>query len=166
MIFILLGTFCELQIDYCASLPCMNGAMCSNVLSRGMLSNAIETHEAMATNVSSNFPIRKPFLCKCPPEFHGAECEVSEIVYNYIRLFYKRQCKNIPLQDYFNSRQMIIYFQFDVDECLESPCLNGGQCINDLGSFECICSDGFRGKSKNSFGLSLIGTNIQFMFEN
>ena len=75
----LLGTFCELQIDYCASLPCMNGAMCSNVPSRGMLNNAIETHKAMASNVSSNSPIRKPFLCKCPPEFHGAECEVSEI---------------------------------------------------------------------------------------
>ena len=90
MIFILLGTFCELQIDYCASLPCMNGAMCSNVPSRGMLNNAIETHEATAINVSSNSPIRQPFLCKCPPQFHGVECEVSESDYIYIRMFYKR----------------------------------------------------------------------------
>ncbi|KAI4459643.1 fat atypical cadherin-related [Holotrichia oblita] len=29
--------------------------------------------------------------------------------------------------------------EFDVDECESSPCQNGGTCINELGSFRCVC---------------------------
>ena len=34
----------------------------------------------------------------------------------------------------------------DVDECLSHPCLNGGICVNTLGSFRCECRPGFTGK--------------------
>ena len=32
--------------------------------------------------------------------------------------------------------------QTDIDECSSSsnPCLNGGKCMNTIGSFECDCS--------------------------
>ena len=33
----------------------------------------------------------------------------------------------------------------DVDECADSPCLNGGTCANSLGSFACSCLLGFEG---------------------
>jgi hypothetical protein len=35
-----------------------------------------------------------------------------------------------------------------VDECDENPmtCLNGGECKNLIGSFSCICPNGFSGK--------------------
>ena len=31
------------------------------------------------------------------------------------------------------------------DECEESPCLNGGTCQNQLGTFTCGCKQGFVG---------------------
>ena len=31
----------------------------------------------------------------------------------------------------------------DIDECLENPCDENSECINTIGSFQCICDDGF-----------------------
>lgn len=33
----------------------------------------------------------------------------------------------------------------DVDECLDRPCLNGGTCINNAGSYTCRCPVGYTG---------------------
>ena len=38
-------------------------------------------------------------------------------------------------------------YKFDEDECLSSPCLNEGTCINEMASFVCLCKDGFQGES-------------------
>ena len=42
------------------------------------------------------------------------------------------------------------YFHFcfvtDVDECLNSPCFNGGTCVNIVGSYQCQCPPEVRGK--------------------
>lgn len=35
--------------------------------------------------------------------------------------------------------------EYDVDECVENPCVNGGSCFNNLGGFLCHCSEGFSG---------------------
>lgn len=35
---------------------------------------------------------------------------------------------------------------FEYNECDSNPCLNGGQCIGDIGSFSCQCSKGYQGK--------------------
>lgn len=32
----------------------------------------------------------------------------------------------------------------DIDECLDSPCINEAVCVNNIGSFECKCEKGFR----------------------
>lgn len=36
--------------------------------------------------------------------------------------------------------------EFDVDECISNPCLNGATCNNKVGSFMCSCLNGFEGK--------------------
>ena len=33
----------------------------------------------------------------------------------------------------------------DINECSPSPCLQGAQCLNLVGQFECICPVGFEG---------------------
>jgi len=41
-----------------------------------------------------------------------------------------------------NSKMYVI----DIDECLKTPCQNGGLCVNNNGSYTCNCSAGFTGK--------------------
>ena len=30
-------------------------------------------------------------------------------------------------------------------ECAVNPCLNGATCVENIGSFECLCNDGWGG---------------------
>ena len=36
-------------------------------------------------------------------------------------------------------------FPSDIDECASSPCLNGGQCIDQINSYTCSCALGWTG---------------------
>lgn len=45
-------------------------------------------------------------------------------------------------------------FSADPDECLTSPCKNGGSCVNTRGSYSCICVDGWSGMD-----CTIIGNN-------
>ena len=33
----------------------------------------------------------------------------------------------------------------DIDECESSPCQNGGQCIDEVNDYTCLCLAGFTG---------------------
>lgn len=35
----------------------------------------------------------------------------------------------------------------DVNECLRTPCSNKAVCINDMGSYRCVCPDGLTGQN-------------------
>ena len=41
---------------------------------------------------------------------------------------------------------LLLFFLWDVNECIRMPCKNGGSCFNKPGSFECICRKGYQGK--------------------
>lgn len=42
---------------------------------------------------------------------------------------------------------LYIFSCIDVDECMASPCKNGGKCKNLLGSYTCYCPTGVLGKN-------------------
>ena len=41
---------------------------------------------------------------------------------------------------------MILWVISDVNECIISPCKNGGTCVNLKGSYRCDCTQGYTGK--------------------
>lgn len=47
------GTYCENVIDYCASLPCQNGGMCT--------------------------PTLNGYICTCLPGYSGVNCQISSL---------------------------------------------------------------------------------------
>lgn len=40
---------------------------------------------------------------------------------------------------------MMTYMLSDFDECSLKPCLNGGTCYNNEGSYTCFCPPGWTG---------------------
>ena len=38
----------------------------------------------------------------------------------------------------------MFYFS-DIDDCANSPCLNGGTCTDGVNSYQCTCIAGFNG---------------------
>lgn len=43
------------------------------------------------------------------------------------------------------SKKTILIVLIDINECYDGPCKNGAQCINNQGSFTCICPPDFTG---------------------
>jgi len=33
----------------------------------------------------------------------------------------------------------------DIDDCADTPCLNGATCVDGVASYDCTCDDGFNG---------------------
>ena len=40
--------------------------------------------------------------------------------------------------------------EYDIDECVPSPCLNGGSCDDGINSYSCICEKGYTGDNCES----------------
>ena len=38
-----------------------------------------------------------------------------------------------------------LLFNSDIDECLSSPCQNGGTCTDDVNGYTCVCDAGYTG---------------------
>ena len=62
-------------MNYSASLPYMNGGTCSNVIGVG-LTLEINANETTKNQLPLSITLNKKFICKCPPEFEGDQCEV------------------------------------------------------------------------------------------
>lgn len=35
----------------------------------------------------------------------------------------------------------------NIDDCKYDPCLNNGKCVDRIGSYECVCEDGWTGQN-------------------
>ncbi|XP_078317513.1 uncharacterized protein LOC111120118 isoform X8 [Crassostrea virginica] len=112
------GYHCEHRYSVCESDPCLNGGTCTE---------------------QNNKPV-----CHCPTGYTGDFCEVPmspcSCVHGRCRASsdgYYCSCFKGYMGD--NCSQ-------DIDECLPNPCLHGGRCLNQIGQYQCDCSEtGYNG---------------------
>ncbi|XP_039746236.1 fat-like cadherin-related tumor suppressor homolog [Pararge aegeria] len=109
-----LGRRCELDSDPCASQPCLHGGFC-----------AAEGEGAFRCACAAGLEgarCERGRWCAPGACAHGGECEEGEWGPSCrCRGYYGPSC------------------QYDVDECAGEPCLNGATCLNEPGSFRCLC---------------------------
>ena len=116
------------DIDYCASNPCQNGGTCID---------GINT-----------------YTCNCAPGYIGYNCEASERFLNHIKQFYIAcyifmiMWRSFFFTSYYINNPFLFVneiFPLDIDECVSSPCQNGGTCIDIINAYTCDCVPGYLG---------------------
>ncbi|KAJ0179077.1 hypothetical protein K1T71_004789 [Dendrolimus kikuchii] len=114
------GARCEVDADPCAAQPCLHGGSCR--------ADAGAFRCACAAGLAGERCERGRWCGGgdggggAPVCAHGGACEEGE---------WGPSCR---CRGYYGPR-----CQFDVDECAGEPCLNGATCLNEPGSFRCLC---------------------------
>lgn len=109
-----LGGRCERDVEPCASQPCLHGGACAPDGGGG-------------------------YRCACPAPLQGARCERGRFC-EEDACAHGGACEegdsaaSCRCRGYYGPR-----CELDVDECAGEPCLNGATCLNEPGSFRCLC---------------------------
>ncbi len=124
------GPQCDQRNEYCTPNPCENSGTCINR------------------------PEDTTYECLCPVTYEGDHCE-TEI----INPCEEDSCpSNATCLRINNVRFRCVCpkgyegssCEKKIDYCADSPCSNGGSCVNLETSFECICTRGYKGKKCNN----------------
>ncbi|CAK1553844.1 unnamed protein product [Leptosia nina] len=110
------GRDCEQDTDPCASQPCLHGGVCSLAL------DVAEGYRCACAAGLSGARCERGRWCRADVCLHGGACEEGEA---------DASCR---CRGYYGPR-----CELDVDECVGEPCLNGATCLNEPGSFRCLC---------------------------
>jgi hypothetical protein len=114
-----IGGNCNIDIDECISFPCQNGAACSD-----------------SSRAPQDIPL-DAYRCSCASGFVGGFCDFSRFSnFNYYSN-YSQLCSMLTGGN----------CDIDVDECMSSPCQNGGTCTESIvdsfvpaDSYHCECT--------------------------
>jgi hypothetical protein len=69
-------------------------------------------------------------------------------------LFYRKELSKCLIMIWLEIRQLMLIcdaysvlclFTADIDECLSSPCQNGGTCSDEVNGYSCACVAGYTG---------------------
>ncbi|XP_052808441.1 fibropellin-1-like isoform X2 [Mya arenaria] len=113
------GAVCT-DVDECNSTPCLNSAVCANLLN-GYTCTCADGFEG--TNCEINIDD-----CNNSPCQNGAcEDQVNGYTCNCDAGWAGTNCDN------------------ELDECLSNPCLNSAICVDGIAGYTCTCSQGFEG---------------------
>lgn len=116
------GLNCEEDEDVCASNPCLYGGKCK-------------------AGSSGNF------TCDCPAKMSGKRCDFG-------RFCLPNPCRNAGLCEEGDDGPLCLCRGYkgrtceeDINECDLLPCGSGATCVNEAGSFRCICPPHMSGAS-------------------
>ncbi|XP_062311464.1 protein jagged-1-like, partial [Osmerus eperlanus] len=140
------GTTCEVQTAPCSPNPCQNKAQCHSLMG--------------------------DFYCACPDDYEGKTCSElkDHCQTNPDRQLYRcrghqrhqegvwhissnvcgphGRCISQPAGNFTCSCDpgfTGLYCHENINDCVASPCKNGGTCIDGISSFQCFCPDGWEG---------------------
>ena len=118
---VMYGGTCDLDVDECASSPCVNGAVCSD----------------STTNSSISIDA---YRCDCLAGFSNGAC-----TYDFLAEF-DAECRVMESSD----GEATGNCDIDVDECVSNPCQNGAACTDSSvdpsipwNAYKCACVAGF-----------------------
>lgn len=108
------GKNCQEDRDPCSSSPCLFGGKCRD--------------EGFGN-----------YTCECPARMSGRRCDFG-------RFCLPNPCRHSGVCEEGDDGPICMCrgytgktCEIDVDECANNPCLNGATCVNEAGSFRCIC---------------------------
>ncbi|CAD5113382.1 DgyrCDS2555 [Dimorphilus gyrociliatus] len=160
------GSQCEIEIDPCSSSPCKNGGLCCKLgvpfcnpnlkpnefqcyCNHGFTGNVCERRiDPCAPNPCKNRgicnQIANDYLCTCPINFQGRNCEAAEPCAS-------SPCSNgdcIANGKNFECKCKSNYYgtYCDLfDSCSLKPCLNNGKCVKEDSKYSCKCPQNYKG---------------------
>ncbi|XP_023314181.1 fat-like cadherin-related tumor suppressor homolog isoform X1 [Trichogramma pretiosum] len=139
------GRNCEIDTDPCASSPCLYAGRCRVLHELG------------------------DYECECVgPNLTGKRCEFG-------RYCNPNPCKNGGVCEEGNSGPICKCqgyagerCELDVNECERNPCANGATCLNELGTYRCVCPPGTTGlncANPASYATGLITHKLHITWE-
>lgn len=162
------GDLCSAPIDYCANVPCKNGATCTSeaqtfhcacpagYTGSDCSADVDNCSSALCLNGGECVDGFNDYACNCTPSIYWKGEHCSEDINECNQT---NPCENRGLCinhdngftcDCTGTGYNGTYCQMDIDECLNNDtCKNGATCKNTIGDFECDCTEGYINKTCN-----------------
>ncbi|XP_054708446.1 sushi, von Willebrand factor type A, EGF and pentraxin domain-containing protein 1-like [Uloborus diversus] len=117
------GTYCEVNIDDCASKPCLNNGTCTDAVGG--------------------------YICSCPIGWTGKQCEenINDCIINPCQN--GGSCKDL-IDDYVCACELGFIgenCEININDCESNPCLNSGICFDMQNDYRCCCTKNYKGKN-------------------
>uniref|UniRef100_A0A8C1GPI8 Slit homolog 3 (Drosophila) n=1 Tax=Cyprinus carpio TaxID=7962 RepID=A0A8C1GPI8_CYPCA len=155
------GRNCEIPINACISLPCVNGGTCH--LTPGLDGcvcppgyegqqcelNPDDCEDNDCENNSTCVDGINNYTCVCPPNYRGDLCE--EVIDPCLPGFdlCQHDSKCVPLTKGYRCECLPGYVgqhcEQDYNDCLENKCQHGAECNDAINGYTCVCKEGFSG---------------------